>query len=227
MKRLFVFLALFLLAAFLSPKNILAQANTFGCARVPRGCAPANGTCQAGFKADLAYCGQLSQSECDNAPKRPCIADTCASLGGSCRSSCQGFGQAPSVSPQRDCSGGTICCISTGPATSQSTNSANDVTCDGGKGINTAIGCIPFGNQNEMLGFILKWAIGVGGGIAFLLVVYSSFMIISSSGNPERLKAGQELLTSAIMGVILLVFSVFILRIIGVDILKIPGFGAN
>lgn len=100
-----------------------------------------------------------------------------------------------------------------------------DVTCDGGQGINTAIGCIPLGNQNAFLGFILKWAIGVGGGVAFILVVYSSFLIITSSGNPERLKAGQELLTSAIMGVILLVFSVFILKVIGVDILGITGFG--
>ncbi|MBI4157526.1 hypothetical protein HY502_01620, partial [Candidatus Woesebacteria bacterium] len=75
------------------------------------------------------------------------------------------------------------------------------------------------------LAFILKWAIGIGGGIAFLLVVYSSFMIMTSSGNPDRLKAGQELLTSALMGVVLLVFSVFILKVIGVDILKIPGFG--
>jgi hypothetical protein len=52
-------------------------------------------------------------------------------------------------------------------------------------------------------------------------------MIMSSSGNPERLKAGQELLTSAISGLILLVLSVFILKFIGVDILGLDelGFG--
>ena len=75
------------------------------------------------------------------------------------------------------------------------------------------------------MGDLLKWAIGVGGGIAFLLIVYSGFMIMTSSGNPERLKAGQELLTSAISGLILLVFSIFILNLIGVKILEIPGFG--
>lgn len=106
-------------------------------------------------------------------------------------------------------------------------NTVQAVSCDGGKGLDTAIGCIPIDDPNAFLGFILKWAIGVGGGIAFLLIVYSSFMIMSSSGNPDRLKAGQELLTSALMGVVLLVFSVFILRVIGVDILGIPGFGAN
>lgn len=98
--------------------------------------------------------------------------------------------------------------------------------CGGGQtSISTAIGCIPvLGGQNEFIAFILRWAIGIGGGIAFLLIVYAGFMIMTSSGNPERLKAGQELLTSAISGIVLLIFSVFILNFIGVKILKIPGF---
>ncbi len=87
--------------------------------------------------------------------------------------------------------------------------------------IDTAIGCIPYGDTNKFIAFILKWAIGVGGGIAFILILVGGFQIITSSGNPERLKAGRELLTSALAGLILLVFSVFILRIIGVDILGI------
>ena len=91
--------------------------------------------------------------------------------------------------------------------------------------INTAIGCIPFGDTNAFVGFILRWAIGVGGGIAFLLILMATFQIMSSSGDPERLKGGQELLTSAIAGLIMLIFSVFILKVIGVDILKLPGFG--
>jgi len=94
----------------------------------------------------------------------------------------------------------------------------------GDEGINTAIGCIPIKNSSEFLSFVLRWSIGIGGGIAFLLIVYAGFLIMTSSGNPDRLKAGQELLISAIMGLILLIFSVFILRVIGVDILKLPGF---
>ena len=94
-----------------------------------------------------------------------------------------------------------------------------------GNSINTAIGCIPVENTNEFMGFILRWAIGIGGGIVFLLIVYASFMIMSSSGDPERLKAGQELLSSSIQGLVLLIFSVFILNFIGVDILKLGDFG--
>lgn len=93
--------------------------------------------------------------------------------------------------------------------------------CSNGNGINTAIGCIPINDTNAFIGFILGWAIGIGGGIAFLLIIYAGFMIMTSSGNPDRLKAGQELLTSAIAGLIMLIFSVFILRVIGVNILGV------
>jgi len=66
--------------------------------------------------------------------------------------------------------------------------------------------------------------IGLAGLIALLCIIYAAFMIQISSGNPERIKKAQELLTSCIMGLMLIIFSVFILRLIGVDILKIPGF---
>ncbi len=100
--------------------------------------------------------------------------------------------------------------------------------CGDGPGIDTAIGCIPVltdDNGASFMGFVLKWSVGVGGGIAFLLILYASFMIMTSQGNPERLKAGQELLTSAISGLILLILSIFILKFIGVDILKLDTFG--
>lgn len=95
----------------------------------------------------------------------------------------------------------------------------------GGDSIETAIGCIPVGNTNSFMGWVLGWAVGVGGGIAFLLIVYASFMVMTSQGDPTRLKAGQELLTSAISGLIMLIFSVFILKFIGVDILGLGNFG--
>lgn len=116
------------------------------------------------------------------------------------------------------------------PKPSSSPAPASGVTCGtNGTGINTAIGCIggvlSDKGPEEFLGNILKWSVGVGGGIAFLLILYAGFMVMSSSGNPERLKAGQELLTSAISGLILLIFSIFILKFIGIDILGLDQFG--
>ncbi len=92
--------------------------------------------------------------------------------------------------------------------------------------IDTAIGCITvLDTSEEFLNDILAWAVGIGGGIAFILMVYAGFMIMTASGNPDRLKAGQELLTSAISGLILLVLSVFILKFVGIDILGLDKFG--
>jgi hypothetical protein len=109
------------------------------------------------------------------------------------------------------------------------TNPGDNITCtpsggSGNSGILTAIGCVPvLGSDNgKAFGeFVLKWAIGIGGGIAFLLILYGGFMVMTSSGNPERLKAGQELLTSAISGLVLLIFSVFVLNFLGINILGI------
>jgi hypothetical protein len=108
-------------------------------------------------------------------------------------------------------------------------NSGSDILCENNdKAISTAIGCIPILNNDggtAFMAFVLRWAVGIGGGIAFLLILYAGFMLMTSTGNPERIKAGQELLTSAIGGLLLLIFSVFILKFIGIDILGLGTFG--
>lgn len=71
---------------------------------------------------------------------------------------------------------------------------------------------------------ILVYAMGVGGVVAFILIIIGAFQIILSAGSPDRVKAGKEMITSAIAGLFLIIFSVLILRIVGYDILKIPGF---
>ncbi len=100
-----------------------------------------------------------------------------------------------------------------------------DPTCNGGSGVATAIGCIAIEDTNSFVGSLFKWAVGIAGGISFLLILYASFIIMSSSGNPDRLKDGQEMITAVVSGLILLVLSVFILDFIGVDILGLDQFG--
>ncbi|SRR5258708_2141747 len=90
--------------------------------------------------------------------------------------------------------------------------------------IDTAIGCIPFNDQNAFVGFFLGWGIGIGGGIALILILVAGFQIMTSRGDPKQLQAGQELLTSAISGLLLLIFSLVILNIIGYRILNIGVF---
>ncbi|GEM_PF-3370770 len=87
--------------------------------------------------------------------------------------------------------------------------------------LNTAIGCIPIKANTDFLRFLLQWSIGVAGGFAVLLILYASFLFITSSGDKYKLQSAKQLLTAAIAGLLFLIFSVFILRVIGVDILGI------
>ncbi len=89
--------------------------------------------------------------------------------------------------------------------------------------INTAFGCLS-ATPGGIFTTFFQFGIGIAGGIAFLLIVFGGFQIITSAGNPERLNEGKELVGSAIAGLLLVVFSVFLLKIIGVNILGIPGF---
>ncbi len=93
-------------------------------------------------------------------------------------------------------------------------------------GYYSGIGCIYFGNWKDFFEKnVFGTLIGLAGFIALVCIIYSAFQLQFSQGNAEKIKKSQELLTSCIMGLMLIIFSVFILRVIGVDLLKIPGFG--
>lgn len=97
-------------------------------------------------------------------------------------------------------------------------------SCSHERGVWSALGCIDF----TLLGFIkntlLGWGIGLTGIISMFCIIYSAFVLQTSGGNPEKIKKAKERLTACIIGLLLIIFSVFILKIIGIDILKIPFF---
>ncbi len=97
-------------------------------------------------------------------------------------------------------------------------------TCIKGGGAWTGIGCVQGSLSSFISQTIFGWGIGLAGGFALLCIIYAAFQMQSSQGNPEKLKKAQELITSCIMGLMLIIFSVFILRLIGINILQIPGF---
>lgn len=90
--------------------------------------------------------------------------------------------------------------------------------------LDTGIGCIPT-EPGGFVSFMFKYLLGFSGMIAFFLILAAGFQILTSAGNPEKLQAGQQLLTAAVIGVMVLVFSIVILQIIGTNILGgLPGF---
>lgn len=101
-------------------------------------------------------------------------------------------------------------------------------TCLGRKpngGMWTAIGCIPINLEDLIKDYIFKTGVGIAGGIAFLYFLYGAFLILTSTGNPEKIEEAKQIIMSSLSGIILILFSIFLLRVIGVDILALPGFG--
>ncbi len=86
----------------------------------------------------------------------------------------------------------------------------------------TSLGCIPNDPAN-LVGWILGLGSGIAGGIAFLLILFGAGQIVLSGGVPEKIAAGKEIITSAVIGLVFIFVSVLVLQIIGVKILGIPG----
>lgn len=90
-------------------------------------------------------------------------------------------------------------------------------------GIYTAIGCIPT-EPKALVEGIIKFVSLAAGGIAFLVMVFGAFRMMTALGNPDNVKAGRDQIVAAVYGLLFIIFSVVLLQVIGVDILGIPGF---
>ena len=90
-------------------------------------------------------------------------------------------------------------------------------------GVQTALGCIPV-QTNYFVQWLLPLLFGIAGGISFLLMVSGFIQMTMSSGDPKAVQAAQETVTSASGGLVVSIFALFLLRLIAVKILNIPGF---
>lgn len=99
---------------------------------------------------------------------------------------------------------------------------ASCIGCAEGGGYYSGLGCISFTSQSIFL-FIFRLAISFAGFYAFLCILYSSYTIQTARGNADNITKARERLTSCIVGLILIIFSVFILVFIGIDVLGLPG----
>jgi hypothetical protein len=94
--------------------------------------------------------------------------------------------------------------------------------CADGVSVNTALGCIPV-QMDKFIAWLLPYIFSISGGIAFLLMVYGFILMTTSKGDPKAVQGAKETITSAIIGLLISIFAIFILRLIAVDILHIPG----
>lgn len=93
-------------------------------------------------------------------------------------------------------------------------------------GVWTAVGCIK-SDSKSILNAAISIGLSLSGGVVFLLIVISGAIFSLSKGDSKRTNDAREMLTNAIIGLFFIVFSITILRFLGVTILQIPGFGSG
>ncbi|OQA82568.1 MAG: hypothetical protein BWY29_00762 [Microgenomates group bacterium ADurb.Bin238] len=97
-----------------------------------------------------------------------------------------------------------------------------DLFCNNSSGIATAIGCVSL-EPGDFAGDILRFSVGIGGGIALLLLLYGFTLLTMSAGSPDKVNAAKEIITSAIGGLIFVTMATVLMGFIGINILHLPG----
>jgi len=107
----------------------------------------------------------------------------------------------------------TIACTKSDP-----TNNASCRSCLNSGGLWLAVGCVdptPLG----LITGIIRIALGIMGGVSLILIIIAGIAL--QSGDEKRIEDAKKELIAVLSGVAVLVFSVLILRIIGVNVLDI------
>lgn len=118
---------------------------------------------------------------------------------------------------------GKTSCINDTCTTLATAGASGEPCPDGSNKLKTALGCVSTDPQQLILA-LLRLVSYASGGIALLLMAIGAIQMIASAGSPEALKEGQQRFTSAVIGLLFILFSVLLLQIIGVDLLDLPGF---
>ncbi|MCE7897732.1 MAG: hypothetical protein DPW11_02440 [bacterium] len=95
-------------------------------------------------------------------------------------------------------------------------------TCGEGS-LATALGCLPY-EYRAFITTLLRFLVGISGGISLIVMLTGVIRLITSSGDSKQVQSGRELFTAGIAGLLLVIFSVSLLRLFAADILKLPGF---
>lgn len=243
-----VFIALLQVVVLSAPSHAFAQGSHL-CRWNGSSCETysASANCDGGFEPGNDCFEIDNQSLCETASPT-CIAssgfggpDQTCRAGGSFESRCNpglvcvdgvicktgGIAGGPCL-PGRQCDSGLVCNSANKCQSPQASETNVQIICNTstgkidpkGEGINTAIGCIPF-SPTGLAKFFLGWALGIGGGIALLMIGWASIIIMTSSGDPKKVQGGKELLTAAVSGLLLMIFSTFILRFFGITLFEI------
>lgn len=184
--------------------------------------------CQPGFEYDETVCTNISDlGSCNAQINNPCQETNpeswykCPSITTGCIP-CSGYTDPGCVyNDYSTCD--TACTPSDGSDGGGSEGSTINPEGNCENGVNTALGCIPY-ESSQLIPKLLTFSIGIAGGIALIIMFIGAFIVMTGGNNPEKVQKGKEIITSAIIGLLFIIFSAAILQIIAGDIIQIPGF---
>ena len=84
-------------------------------------------------------------------------------------------------------------------------------------------GGMPINNLGDIISIVLKFIIPLGGIILFFVLVISGIGIMTSAGNPEKLKTAGARITTAIIGFVLLILTYVVINFVS----RIFGLGTG
>jgi hypothetical protein len=81
------------------------------------------------------------------------------------------------------------------------------------------------GAASSLVQVLLNLIFMMAGGIALLYIIYGAYLVMTSQADPERLAYGKRVVVGSIVGLILVLSSVFIVNLLAAGVLRLPGFG--
>lgn len=96
------------------------------------------------------------------------------------------------------------------------------MVCNAGE-MATELGCIP-SDPIRFAQFIYNFGIGLVGVVAFMFLIYGSYVLTVSQGRPEAVSNGKDYIRYSIIGLVFAVLGILFVRIVIVQILQVPGF---
>lgn len=75
-----------------------------------------------------------------------------------------------------------------------------------------------------VVGLVFRIAVGIGGFVSTSLVIAGGVKMLTSAGQPEKIKDGQDMIVNALLGLGLLLMAVTVATVFGSEILGLPGF---
>lgn len=92
-------------------------------------------------------------------------------------------------------------------------------------GVQSSLGVLSTEPQN-LIQTLFRILVSISGGIALLIIIRSGYQIMTSRGDPEKIKEARERFTAAVVGLLFLIFSIIILETMTVGVLRLPGFSS-